>query len=378
MRILFLDDQPEILDIFRMVDNPALFNPKSQPGVEDLFAPDQSTGGDEGFTPVMDIEFKGSYFPGAKDAVTEFRKMAGSPARYQVAVLDMQLPESSGLEVAQELLALHPELSLMFVTAYSDWSIHDISRTLGMEQNQFMFLKKPFELQELLQNLLYIREKIKRELWEREALRNLVNFTRGYKVDSLNLFNTIMELKTLDLAKTLAGKRIPDLIQKNEKVLELVEMILTHDTSRVKNTFPIVDLLKDFQGRERVALEYDPTECHDLVLVGDRNLLHFALRCLINNGLDFSNGTVTVSASRNAQGQAEFVVLDRGIGIKREYFNEIFEPGFKLSQRSPKAGYGLSLVKRILLNFHKTELSIRSTMGEGTAIKFTLPCVPAA
>ncbi len=376
MRILFLDDQSEILDVFRLVCNPALLKPRAEP--ENLFDNDSLPAEDGGFEPVLDVEFKGSFFLKAGEAVEAFRKMRNSPARFQIAVLDMQLPESSGLEVAAELLNLDPEINLVFVTAYSDWSVHDIAKELGRDQTQFMFLKKPFELQEVLQILIYIHEKLLQEKWHQESLRNLVNFTRSYKTESLQIFDTLLSLKTVDLVKDLARQKIPELIRKNEKVLELVEMILTDDTSGANKTFLLEELLEEFKAQERVDLQYSEAAFQNIRLVGNGRYISFALSCLVNNGLDFSTDVVTVSAHVKDSGMAEIMVLDKGAGIQRQYQNEIFEPGFKLSQQSTKAGFGLSLVKKVFLTLHTTDLAIKSAQSKGTIIRFTLPCKSVA
>lgn len=375
MRILFLDDQSEILEVFRMVCNPAILRPRAEP--EDLFENESAPADDGGFEPVLDMEFKGSFFLKAGKAVESFRNMRNSPGRFQVAVLDMQLPESSGVEVAKELLTIDPYIDLVFVTAYSDWSIHDIAKELGRDQTQFMFLKKPFELQEVMQILIYIHLKLRQEQWHKESLRNLVNFTRSFKTDSLNIFDTLLELQTVDLVKDMARRKVPDLIRKNEKVLELVEMILTGDSTRLDDTFSLGELLEEFEIQKRVELRYSKEAFRNVRLIGNLKYLAFALRSLVRNGLDFSADTVTVSAHLGESGKAEILVLDKGPGIQRQYHSEIFEPGFKLKLGSGKAGFGLSLVKKVLMTLHKTDLAIKSGPGKGTAIRFSLPCRPS-
>lgn len=375
MRILFLDDQSEMLGVYQKVCNPALLKPGSRHGkiFQDESQPDE---GDQ-FEPVLEVEFKGSFFLEAGKAVEGFRKLAGSPFRYQIAVLDMQLPESSGLEVAKDLLQIDSGINLIFVTAYSDWSVHTIAQTLGRDETKFMFLKKPFELQEMLQALLYMNANLLREQWQKESLRNLINFTKRYKVESLEIFDALLELKTVDLVQDLARMKVPDLIAKNEKVLEVVEMILTNDMSGVNETFLLKELLDEYEQQVRVKLNFSQEAFQNLHLTGNRSHITFALRCLVNNGLDFSKDAVTISASVIEGESVVITVLDSGLGIQRQYQNEVFEPEFKLDPISTKAGFGLPLAKKVLLTMHRADMAIKSTPGKGTAIKFTLPCKPA-
>ena len=376
MRILFLDDQPEILDVFRKVCDPAILQPRAQ--AQELFSDESEPPLDEGFEPVLNLEFRGSFFQSANEAVEAFKAVRESPARFRIAVLDMQLPESSGLEVARELLDHDPNLNLVFVTAYSEWSIHDIAQSLARDQQQFMFQKKPFELQEVLQTLLFIHDKVQRELWQQESLRNLVNFTRGYKVESLQIFKSLLGLKSVALVKTLAKKKVPELIRKNEKVLELVEIIFTNDKSKIDETFSLGELFEEFEQQARVKVRFAKKVFQDVRVLGNSAYIAFALRCLVNNGLDFSSGEVTVSATLTENQKTEIMVQDAGPGIKGQFHNEIFDPGFKLDPGSDKAGFGLALVKKVLLTIHRADLAIRSVPGKGTAIKFSLPCQPPA
>ena len=131
MRILFLDDQQEILDVYRQIHNPMLVEPDAPGKNEDIFASPVVAEEKNGFQQVRKIEFKGSFFGQAAEAVEYFRRFANANTRYQLAVLDMQLPESSGLEVARQLLEIDPRINFVFVTAYSDYSIHDTARELG-------------------------------------------------------------------------------------------------------------------------------------------------------------------------------------------------------------------------------------------------------
>ena len=66
---------------------------------------------------------------------------------------------------------------------------------------------------------------------------------------------------------------------------------------------------------------------------------------------------------------------DNGIGIDSRYMNQVFELGgmSKLDkQRGGGPGYGLYLAKRIIES-HGGELTVDSTMGEGSTFCFTLP-----
>ena len=64
-------------------------------------------------------------------------------------------------------------------------------------------------------------------------------------------------------------------------------------------------------------------------------------------------------------------MIDDGKGIKKSFFKEIFEPGFTSKKRG--WGLGLSLVKRIIQDYHKGEVKIvKSIPNKETIIRITL------
>lgn len=372
MNLLFLDDQREMLETYRLIENPALFGPHKGEDFENLFA-DLPAVEQQGFIPIRDVEFKGAYFEGAAEAVEAFGKGNNTVNKFQIAVLDMQLPQSSGVEVAAQLLAIDPEVNIVFITAYSDWSIQDISKHLGMAHTQFMFIKKPFEFQEVVQALLYMRENIHRNLWQMEAVRNLLNFTRGHKVSSLQLFDALLELRSFELIRSLSAQRLPAMIQKNERVLELVEAILQKDHQVRDESFLLEDLLGDIQSSPRVTLVSQLPEAGAVKIQGNRGLIAIVLKSLITNALEYSSGPVSVTIRETGDERTEFLVEDRGSGISDKYLHQVFEPGVTLHQSKKKTGFGLAMVKKILMGGHDSDLAVRSVPGQGTAVRFTLP-----
>jgi two-component system cell cycle sensor histidine kinase/response regulator CckA len=71
------------------------------------------------------------------------------PARIHLLITDVVMPGMSGRELAEHLLALRPELKVLFMSGYTDDAVlrHGIS-TPGSG-----FLQKPFALEDLLQRV---------------------------------------------------------------------------------------------------------------------------------------------------------------------------------------------------------------------------------
>lgn len=118
----------------------------------------------------------------------------------------------------------------------------------------------------------------------------------------------------------------------------------------------------------------------DLPVVNvDPEKIREAIGVLIANALFFTDRPkgerqITIESSQEG-GQVRFCARDNGIGIDPRYINQVFELGgmSKLDkQRGGGPGYGLYLAKR-LIESQGGELTVESTLGEGSVFCFTLP-----
>mgnify|MGYP001301112712 FL=1 len=109
------------------------------------------------------------------------------------------------------------------------------------------------------------------------------------------------------------------------------------------------------------------------VLKLNEELLSWTLENLIKNGIDAMKGKGKLGVSIGLKGdQAEILVSDTGAGISRENSSKIFNPGFSTKKRG--WGLGLSLAKRIVVDYHKGKIGIKKTvLGKGTEIQILLP-----
>lgn len=102
-------------------------------------------------------------------------------------------------------------------------------------------------------------------------------------------------------------------------------------------------------------------------------LLGWVIENLVKNAIDAmqGKGTIDLSVDRNTH-HAIISVTDTGKGISRKNFTKIFEPGFTTKQRG--WGIGLSLSKRIIEDFHKGKIFVKtSEMGQGTTFCVKIP-----
>jgi len=118
----------------------------------------------------------------------------------------------------------------------------------------------------------------------------------------------------------------------------------------------------------------------DLPVVNvDPEKIREAIGALIANALFFTDrpkGERQIAIDVGSDGGGvRFCVRDNGIGIDPRYISQVFELGgmSKLDkQRGGGPGYGLYLAKR-LIESQGGELTVESTLGEGSTFCFTLP-----
>ncbi len=141
-----------------------------------------------------------------------------------------------------------------------------------------------------------------------------------------------------------------------------------------------VDIVKE----TRKTLQYLEKRSSDLIhfrselpkkkvmLPLNSQLFSWTLENLIKNGIDAMRGKGKISLILNEQAHAIHIeIIDTGSGIKKEHFKKIFNPGFTSKKRG--WGLGLSLAKRIIVDYHKGKISVKSSeLNKGTTFEIIL------
>ncbi|MBB4085823.1 putative bifunctional diguanylate cyclase/phosphodiesterase [Sphingomonas carotinifaciens] len=85
------------------------------------------------------------------DAVAEVERALAEGAPYPVAFIDIRMPPGiDGRETARRIRALDPDINLVIVTGYSDFSPLEIAKVAGPTDKIF-YIAKPFEVAEIVQ-----------------------------------------------------------------------------------------------------------------------------------------------------------------------------------------------------------------------------------
>jgi signal transduction histidine kinase len=104
------------------------------------------------------------------------------------------------------------------------------------------------------------------------------------------------------------------------------------------------------------------------------NLFTWVLENLIKNSLDASGskGKIEVVLGNEKNGFLNVDVIDNGKGISRTNLRRVFKPGF--TSKSRGWGLGLSLAKRIIVEYHKGKIFVlNSELNKGTTFRILIP-----
>lgn len=112
---------------------------------------------------------------------------------------------------------------------------------------------------------------------------------------------------------------------------------------------------------------------HDIIVNLNASLFEWVIENLSKNAVDAMGGgpgTITLHVEE-APGKAIIEVSDTGKGIRKKDISNVFRPGFTTKKRG--WGLGLSLAKRIVEEYHKGKIFVKSSeVGKGTTFRIEL------
>ena len=134
----------------------------------------------------------------------------------------------------------------------------------------------------------------------------------------------------------------------------------------------VIDYM-DRRTSKKVNIVKNFTE-DDIIVSMNASLFEWVIENLCKNAVDAMSGepgTITLSMERTAT-KAIIEVSDTGKGIRKKDISNVFRPGFTTKKRG--WGLGLSLAKRIVEEYHKGHIFVKSSEpGRGTTFRIELP-----
>jgi signal transduction histidine kinase len=318
--------------------------------------------------------------------------LAAARRGFDVALVDLRLPDGDGTLLAQKLKDLNPDGEVVLLTGFATVE----SAAAAVRAGACAYLVKPCATPELLLTLEQAMRQVnlheeKRELARRarvvEKLAAVGTLTAGLSHEIRNPLNaaglqlTVLERRVGKLAADIQAplmeplNLVRDEIRRLDHILEdFLQFAKPRDlVPRPVETrllaSKVLDLLEGDAERRGVKLvrAIAPTP----PIAGDEERLRQALMNLALNALDAtpSGGTVTLS-SRESQGMIELVIDDTGPGMSLETKTRIFEPFF--TTKASGSGLGLPIVHAIVTQ-HGGTITVDTAPGGGARFVLALP-----
>ena len=159
-------------------------------------------------------------------------------------------------------------------------------------------------------------------------------------------------------------KRLEIIAERFSKIGSIPEL---KNTSIVEVIKHVVDYM-DKRTSSKVNITYHSSEKENIARINPA-LFEWVIENLCKNAVDAMEGNGKIDI--NTFYEKEKIVIevkDNGKGIKRKNIKNVFTPGFTTKKRG--WGLGLSLAKRIIMNYHKGKIFIKETeIGKGTTFR---------
>jgi len=123
---------------------------------------------------------------------------------------------------------------------------------------------------------------------------------------------------------------------------------------------------------KKIVFSLDPYSSHEHAMINS-HLFNWVIENLYRNALDSMDGKGAITTTVYEDSQMVAIdIADTGSGIPSSKFKTVFQPGFSTKKRG--WGLGLSLAKRIIENYHKGKIFVKSSkIDQGTTFAIRLP-----
>lgn len=320
---------------------------------------------------------------------------------YALILLDVNMPDMSGYEVATYLKANKKtnQIPIIFVTANRQDSQHEVK---GYSEGAIDYLFKPLNpaiikakvfsyitmyrqrkaLEHQNESLQFLKAKLERSNADLREFAYIVSHDLKEPLRTINNVMQFLEMDYQDQLDDMGKEYIQFAIGGVRRLNSLIDDILKYATVDAKPPMKDeVDL--DFvlmQVQNGLKLKIDENKVKIIIqkllptIKGDESQLMQVFQNLIANAIKFrrENPTITISCKTKAKFH-EFGINDNGIGIAKEYQERIFKI-FKRVHAKGKyegTGIGLSICKKIIER-HGGKIWLSSEEGKGTTFYFSI------
>lgn len=324
-----------------------------------------------------------------------------------LVIMDIRMPEKSGIEGLQEIRAIDPNVSIIMLTGYGD--LETAQKAIRFGANDY--LQKPFDTTDIQEIVKKYVDRSKLNSRKRMAQEELQKMTQSLsrevgqtnKLTSLGAASSelVRDLRNpLTIIRGYLDLLTYELKEKHEVHSEGMEEYLTQIEQNVERCAELVESWRalgrfDFSQMQRINVPKMINDCfrdaaaHSEIsfsikiegieeqyeMLGERLQVKRALQNLIDNAVaaveqKTSPAIIVACTMDNAEMEIQF--KDNGCGVDAKTLRWIFEPFDTTATIEKGAGLGLFITKKVLEE-HRGTLQFESRVGEGSIVTVRIP-----
>ena len=300
---------------------------------------------------------------------------------FALAILDVQMPEMDGFELAQLMRGTDKtrHIPIVFVTAAGKEMNFSFQ---GYESGAVDFLHKPLDINAVQSKVnVFValhqqRAETRRQVQalehsrqQQEALLQELRATQAELQRSLRMRDEFMSMVAHELRTPLNTLLLESQLRKmqldrgNTAIFDAVylQKMVARDQRQIKSMVRLIDDMVDVSRIRSNRLSIQPAEV-DLSVLLERVVGDFS-----------SHSPIQISLAR-AQDGVQLDVQDYGIGISEDNQKRIFMQFERVQGNDGTGGLGLGLfITRQLVEAHGGHIGVKSCEDEGTVFSVTLP-----
>lgn len=164
-------------------------------------------------------------------------------------------------------------------------------------------------------------------------------------------------------------------VERLEKVTERFSRIGSKPALSDENVVPIIVRTIDYlssRTSSKVKFSFDYDHAKPVVIPLNTALFEWVIENVFKNAIDSMEGSGELNIKlTESEKHAIMDITDTGKGIPKTAFKKIFSPGFTTKQRG--WGLGLSLARRIIQEYHRGRIFVRSSeLEKGSCIRILM------
>ena len=262
-------------------------------------------------------------------------------------------------------------------------------------------------LQEELEHRKHLeseRTEIMIQLQQAQKMEAIGTLAGGIAHDFNNILSAVIGFTELSLLDAPPGSQLQvnlqHVVSAGQRAKKLIRQILTFSRQSNPETQPVQlrmifqEAIELFRASLPATIEINHDIQSDAFVMADPSQLHQVVMNLCTNASQamYPESGVLALALHDRHIDAgiediypdmvpgayvEMVVSDTGHGMSPQTLRRIFDPFFTTKEKGQGTGMGLAVVHGIVKNY-KGEITVQSTIGEGTTFRVLLPTVKQA